>query len=295
VQGKTVRRLEDGLVFVEDARMEDGRWIVPGAVPVFTRRGGRLLELATEAKTLAAFDVPLPRYPGKPEQQWSARLPMARNGEAPLADQFTYRFKVVRTSEPVRTETIGTFEVDTVANYFYSVSETSRLAASATFRIRHKGQSVAGIADLQFVATIANATPALFVVDEHATDGTPCAVVADHEGAARVTRISGCGTPVTAHLLTTDQPRFEAARSHTALPGWIDRESFAQPGLFQIDAAILVAVARRDRNHLDGARAMQAQHLGIIAEQLHDTGTDGAKARDADAQRAIVAALIGHG
>jgi hypothetical protein len=239
LQGRTVRRQEDGLVFVEDARVEGGRWIVPGAVPVFTRRGGRLLQFGTEAKTLAAFDVPLPRYPGKPQQQWSEWLPAARPGAPTPPDQFSYRYKVVRTSEPVRTEVIGPFEVDTVARYFYYIGENSRLAANATFRIRHKGQPIAGIPEAQLVATVANARPALFVVDEHAADGTPSAIVMDLEGAARVQRISGCGTPVTVHLLTSDQARFAVARAQSALPGWIDRTSFAQPGRYQLDAAIL--------------------------------------------------------
>ena len=37
----------------------------------------------------------------------------------------------------------------------------------------------------------------------------------------------------------SDQALFNSARSRSSLPGWIDRVSFARPGLFQVDAAIL--------------------------------------------------------
>ncbi len=55
----------------------------------------------------------------------------------------------------------------------------------------------------------------------------------------RVDWISGCGAPVTVHMLTSDQAHFTAARTHDHLTGWVDRVSFARPGLFQLDAAIV--------------------------------------------------------
>ena len=238
LKGRTVRRSEDGLVFIEDARQESGRWIVPGAVPIFTRRGARLLEFGVGAKSVAAFEVPLPRYPGKAQLQWSEWLPKAPD-DAPPLERFSYRFKVVRSSEPVRTETIGPFEVDTIASYFYYFGDDSRLAANASFRIRHRGQPIAQVPEAQYVATIAGARPALFVVATDAHEGSPCALVSDVDGVARVETISGCGTPVSIKVLTSERGHFAAAREQSALPGWIDRLSFARPGLFQLDAAIL--------------------------------------------------------
>ena len=238
LQGRTVRRFEGGIVFIEDARQEDGRWIVPGAVPVFTRRGARLIDFGLDGKSLAAFDVPLPRYPGKAELQWSEWLP--NEGSAPAApERFTYRFKVIRKSEPVRTESIGPFEVDTVADYFYSVSDSSRLAANATFRVRYRGQPLAQLPESKFVSTVAGSRPALFVVAIDAHDGAPCTLIADQDGAAQIQTITGCGTPVDVNMLTSNQAHFTAARSHSPLDGWIDRLSFARPGLFQLDAAIV--------------------------------------------------------
>ena len=60
LSGSVVRKLEDGPLFFEDARQEDGRWIVPGAVPIFTKRGGRMLDFGSGNDSIAGFIVPLP-------------------------------------------------------------------------------------------------------------------------------------------------------------------------------------------------------------------------------------------
>jgi hypothetical protein len=156
-----------------------------------------------------------------------------------LPDQFTYRFKVIRRSEPVRTETIGPFEIDTIAAYFSRVGDSNRLAAQATFRLRYKGQPVPEVAKADTVAVIGGARAALFVTIAEPDSDTPCAVIVDEGDAVRVQRVSGCATPVTERLLTSNQARLAAARAHQRLPGWVDRESFAEPGLFHLDATVL--------------------------------------------------------
>jgi hypothetical protein len=55
----------------------------------------------------------------------------------------------------------------------------------------------------------------------------------------RVERIKGCGRPLTPRPLTAEPATFAAARSSEPLPGWIDRAAFAEPGLFQLDAAVI--------------------------------------------------------
>ena len=78
LRGSVVRKFENGALFVEDARQEDGRWIVPGAVPIFTSRGGRLLDFGSDGHSMAAFLVPLPRYPW----QRAARVERVAAGRA---------------------------------------------------------------------------------------------------------------------------------------------------------------------------------------------------------------------
>jgi hypothetical protein len=92
---------------------------------------------------------------------------------------------------------------------------------------------------MQTVAVVGGSKPALFVTAEAPDDGTPCVLLVDDGGRLHVQRMSGCVTPVTERLLTSDPARFRAANARERLPGWIDRASFAQPGLFQLGTAIL--------------------------------------------------------
>jgi hypothetical protein len=240
--GSVIRRLETGPLLVEDARKEDGRTILPGVVRIFTSRGGRTLHFGAGDNMIASFFVPLPRYPREAQRQWSAWLPSARAGEAPLPDQFTYRFRVIRQSESIRTETIGPFDVDTVANYFYNITESDRLAARSTFRIRYRGQPIPEVITSDSVAAVVGGpSAALFTTVEEPASDTPCALVIAEGNAVRVQKVKGCGTTATGRLLTSDEARFVRARTnaHVRVPGWVDRTSFAEPGLFQFDEAVV--------------------------------------------------------
>src|SRR5829696_8051593 len=230
-RGSVVRRLEPGVAFVEDARQEDGRWIVPGAVPVFTSRGGRVLDFGAGENIIAGFVVPLPKYPREPQRRWSPWYPVARPGDPPLPDQYAYRFRVIQRSEPVRTQTVGPFQIDTVADYFYPAGDGARMAANATFRLRHNGQPMPGITSADTVAVVGGTRTALFVTIAEPEVESRCALIVEEAGAARLQSVRGCGTPLTVRRLTSDQSVFKAAAAIDPVPGWIDRAFFKEPGL----------------------------------------------------------------
>ena len=238
-RGSVVRRLEPGVAFVEDARQEDGRWIVPGAVPVFTSRGGRVLDFGAGENIIAGFIVPLPKYPREPQRRWSPWYPVARPGDPPLPDQYAYRFRVIQRSEPVRTQTVGPFQIDTVADYFYPAGDGARMAANATFRLRHNGQPMPGITSADTVAVVGGTRTALFVTIAEPEVESRCALIVEEAGAARLQSVRGCGTPLTVRRLTSDQSVFKAAAAIDPVPGWIDRALFKEPGLFQLDSAVI--------------------------------------------------------
>ena len=117
----TVRASETGPLWMQDARLVEGRWVVPGAVSVFTGRGKRALMVSTNEDDPTAnegFLVPLPARPSARDLEWSEWLPRARPGTAPI-NKLTYRFRVRRSSQPVRTEVIGDWEIGTAASSFY--------------------------------------------------------------------------------------------------------------------------------------------------------------------------------
>ena len=145
VGGGVERRSERGPLWTEDMRQIDGRWVATGAVALFTERRDRALSVAlgdVPADTAShAFLVPLPRRPGRAELQWSPWLPRMREGATALPGGLTYRFRVQRRSEPVRTQRFGDFEVSTVASGFSEPDDgTGRPSATSTFVVRHRGR-----------------------------------------------------------------------------------------------------------------------------------------------------------
>jgi hypothetical protein len=235
MSGTSVRRIESGPVFTEDARQEDGLWIVPGVVPIFTSRGRRLLDFGANDVSMAAFVMPLPGRPSERHHEWSGWLSPTVSGQ-PDPNRFSYRYKVVKHSEPVRTQRFGRFEIDTIADYFHNVSGTDELAARGTFRIRYDGRPIPEIVSADAAAQVGST---VFVTVNEPRTTTPCALLIPDGDGVRVHWLKGCGTPLTARPITGDLRRFETARSRVPLPGWVDRTMFADPGLFQLDAAIL--------------------------------------------------------
>lgn len=228
-RGHVVRKSETGPLFVDQARREDGRWIVTGVAPIFTERGDRILDLGIGDKTLGGFIIPLAARPGAKDREWSAWMPRARPGAPPLPDMFTVRYRVVRRSETIRTEAIGPFEIATASGYFYNVSSSSRLASHSTFTISHKGKPVAGLEEATGIALVPGAVPALLV-----TAGEHCQLLTEDRGRPKVEPLTFCSEPSGAHLLTDDPEQFRAAHQAEPVPGWIDRSTFAIRGVYQL-------------------------------------------------------------
>jgi hypothetical protein len=95
------RRSATGEVRVAESRLEDGRWIVPGVVPVFTSRGLRTVGMELGGKEVAGFLVPLPARPGRRFEEWSGWLPRPPAGSPAWPDSKpSYRFRVQRQIPP---------------------------------------------------------------------------------------------------------------------------------------------------------------------------------------------------
>ena len=145
-------------------------------------------------------------------------------GAAPLPNGFTYRYRVQPRSEPVRTETFGPFDVSTIASYFFDeqFGEGSRLATSAEFTLKHRGQpltvngqaSDSSAGTIRFnradaVAAIGGTQPALLVHFVDPTSPGTCYLLSDNAGALRSQHVPDCGTPFNAMPLTSDSAVFQ--------------------------------------------------------------------------------------
>jgi hypothetical protein len=97
----TGRKHESGSLRPQDARLENGRWIVPGEVALFTMRGKRSLDFKLNGETVMGFLVPLPARPGRKFLEWSDWLPRPPAPHPAWPDtKPSYRFRVQKIAEP---------------------------------------------------------------------------------------------------------------------------------------------------------------------------------------------------
>jgi len=252
MSGSVARASSDGPLWREDARLEDGRWIVPGAVDVFTSRGRRVITFEPDSLVREGFEVPLPGRPGRDQLEWSRWLPTERTGAAASEARFRFRYKVVPAGQPVRTEQFGPFEILSISNGFGMYTWDGgpmRWTANTRFLVRLSGKPVViehrdadstGRFDLMdAVATVAGLQPALLVqVDAPQGEG-PCYLVVAESSGARVERVALCGDGVRASPLTADPARYTAALSQPRLRGRLDRAGYATPGPYLFRDAVL--------------------------------------------------------
>jgi hypothetical protein len=250
----TVRASESGPLWMEDAHLVDGRWVVPGAVEIFTSRGTRTLSINTGEKSTQGFQVPLPAFPRKKDLEWSGWLPDFRPGVKVPPDLLSYRYRARKVSQPIRTETIGLFEIVTSAYSFYQVQQDKRTqyAASARFVILYRGQpliiegktsatsdSTERFDRIDDVALVTGPRPA-FLLSVNPPEGAGyCYLVFEEGERVRIEYVATCGSAMVGQELTSDTAEFRAAGTRKPVPGRIDRISYQSPGLYRIGNAVV--------------------------------------------------------
>lgn len=243
----TVRKSEDGPLWLEDAREENGQWIVPGVVDVFTQRGRRLLDAGIKDTSIAGFIVPLPGHPRAEHESWSEWLPKYQPGTEPAGGGFTYRFRIVRRNAPIRTVHVGAFEIGVISSGFFRTSGTDDMASRSTFAVTHGGQKIAGLDHVDYVGVLPGASPVLFVRTP-GDDGTvTCRFVVSTGETAQTTDVGPCVEYDDIEPVTSDPTLFARARQRKALEGWPDRVTFQVPGLYRLSNLIVDTRSRSGR------------------------------------------------
>jgi hypothetical protein len=196
----------------------------------------------------------LPAFPRKKDLEWSGWLPDFRPGVKVPPDLLSFRYRAQKVSQPIRTETIGLFEILTSAYSFHQVQQDTRTryAASARFKMRYRGQpliiegktSAAGDSTERFdwiddVAVLAGARPA-FLVNVNPADGSGyCYLVSEEGERVRIDYVARCGRGSVGRQLTSDTALFRAADAAKAVPGRTDRVSYQNPGLYRLGDAVV--------------------------------------------------------
>ena len=253
VSGSTMRASTRGPLWTEDARLVDGRWVAPGAVDIFTTRGKLTIHAILDSANVHAFLIPLRGRPGKADMQWTDWYPHAKPGSPALPNGFTYRYRVQKRSEPVRTEKVGPFDVVTIAAGFFdeTMGDKTVLATSAEFIVSHGGHAVTvedrgvdstpngkKLSRADGVAVIHGPRPALLVhfVGGDNSSGA-CYVVVDDGGQIRTTYVPRC-TQADGEVLTSDPAAFRKGARRVPR-GRINRVAFDTPGLYVVGSGVL--------------------------------------------------------
>jgi len=251
---RTVRATQSGPLWMEDAHLVDGRWVVPGAVEVFTSRGTRMLSVNTGEKDTQGFQVPLRAFPGKKDLEWSDWLPKFRSGVSVPANLLSYRYQVRKGSQPIRTETVGPFEITTSAYGFHEEQRDQHtvFVTGASYGFRYRGEplviegktSATGDATRRFdrvddVALVAGSRPSLLIHVDPPDGSGYCYLVSGADQRARIEFVAECGGPTKGEALTSDTALFHAAARGQPVRGRIDRVSYARPGLYRIGSAVV--------------------------------------------------------
>lgn len=87
----------EGGLQLEMARLEEGQWIVPGSIKLFTSRPQRYVSASLDDKLLGEFDLAMVGYPGKKNMEWCQwqKTRKSDNLEANLeASAIAIRYKV---------------------------------------------------------------------------------------------------------------------------------------------------------------------------------------------------------
>lgn len=234
--GRVVRASVTGPLFLDLARHQEGRWVAPGAVPIFTERGTRIISVGIGDQDLAGLVIDLRARPGQADREWTGWLPRAPDGAPALPDGFRYRYRVSLVSEPVRTDTVGPFEVATIAGAFHRVPETGQLAAVSRFQIRHRGVTLDDLENAGGVAVLGSGDTAALLVQRDVDNDGLCYLLRDRDGAVSIEPVAPCASMIEGQLLTTPDTTLPAGG---AVRGWMDRTTFRAPGLYLMRHAVL--------------------------------------------------------
>ena len=95
VESHRQRAARDGEVQRAAARQESGRWVLPGSVFLFTRRGQRVIQLRQGTDYFASFSLPPAGQGGEVSSEWSDWFPRGLpDGQPWPDDKVSYRFRI---------------------------------------------------------------------------------------------------------------------------------------------------------------------------------------------------------
>jgi len=251
LSGSTLRREEDGPLFLDDARIEQRQWIAPGAVEIFTTRGTPVVNAFVEGTRIASFLPPLRRRPTRGDLEWSEWLPATSAQPGEPNGPVSYRFRISKRATPARRQHVGPFIIDTIVRDFARFGDDEAIGAISTFRLHEHDHDLLDGQRVEAVAVVSTEPWTLLV-----KDGEGCRLVRQGEPANQPRPALPCETerPPLLSLLAL-QPDQTPALATTSVPrritGWLDKETYNWPGLYLVGPALLDTRPQFDRTGLN--------------------------------------------
>ncbi|MEP6835144.1 MAG: hypothetical protein ABJB74_17285 [Gemmatimonas sp.] len=258
---------QHGPLWKEDAHKVDGRWTVSGVVPMVTSRGTPVIAIALNDAERVSFTMPKLPHPTAKDSAWSAWIPTAGQSGATGDSSVTYRYRVLKLTEPVRTENVGDFAVSAIVNYFKpGVAENmTTLDFYATYRITSREKSEISssaqgdVASLRAaeVAVLPEAAPGtrasggktvgesrghpstLLVAVNSDSAGSYWALITSENGRLHEQRIARYQRATPPAELTNIPQRMEERRHPWESAGRVDYSSYTESRLLLFDGAVL--------------------------------------------------------
>ncbi len=255
----TVLDSRGGMLWADDARRENGRYILPGIVEIWTERKSRMLTVntGTLGTDVATFQVPLPARPGRAQRAWSEWLPVN-------AHDLRYRFRVVKRNEPARTQVVGPFTIGTLVESIdvsYSEDAGTWLTANTSFVVTYSGapvhisgpvaerdffdpdresrDSIERYARISAVAVVPGATPALVVQVDASFGSGYTYVVQSTSAGVRFSYLSHCGSGDDLGYRLASGDTTTMPHADARMYGLLDEHRFHTPGLYITASAVL--------------------------------------------------------
>lgn len=242
-----------GPLWMEDAHRVDGRWVVPGAVDVFTGRGLRMLVVNVGDSTAQGFEVPLPASPGAKDLDWSGWLPQLRPGVSAPANMFAYRYRAHKVTQPIRTEMVGAFAISTIAYDFFEAQRDGRTlnAATAKFAVQFLGKplvidvkpdesndSTEHFDRFDEVAVVGGPTPALMIALGASSGTSTCHFVTENGQRIHVEHVGACANGANGYELSRG-PDARGRATYQPVRGRVDRIGYERPGIYRLGDAVV--------------------------------------------------------
>lgn len=251
VSNHVQRKAVKGALWKEDAKLVDGQWVVPGAVELFTERGDRVLDFNLNDSVRAGFLTRLPRRPGKEFLEWSEWYPKEGRTGPTRSTGITFRYRVQKVSQPIRHETLGSFDVGAIARGFQvEIPEgTTTLDPYAKFALQFGGKPLRltttgtanGDARIGMIAQMPSEKPAMIAYVDPEDESSYCTLLVDDNGTVREQRLSACNNVIQVEELTTDSARFAEAKLAKPPRGRIDRHTYAKSSMLLFISGVLNA------------------------------------------------------